>query len=373
MVSFNPNETVLLYRVINVLGQTLVYGIYLSLISILTYVMTRNGLEAQTHRIVFALMWFMFALSTMYWISSVVITFWTIVAWFSRLDPSTHNPPGWLPMVNAVLLINYIITDGVVVWRAWVLCADQSTAVLMIPVVTLIINFLFYATTVGVRGALFIVPGGLKAHRILARIIDIAQVSNLGLSLLTNVLATSIIAYKAWKYRKSLSQVFGHKTSQASKILFLLIESGMLYIVIGVSLGLSSLVHECGPSRSLIFSFLHQVLNLASLVIHLPSGTLGDIFQPVAVQLAGMYPIAVLLLVHRDRSLNHASSHAFSTVVNISREQRSHMEPMTFVPGPTIIDKTGPQIPSVHLAFGSMVELGDMDASEHGAADPCNE
>jgi len=345
MVSFNPHESVLLYRVISVLSQTLVYGIYLCLVSILTYVMTRDRLEAQSHRIVFAVMWFMFALSTVEWISSMIFMFRVIVAWFSRLDPSTHNPPGWPTMINAILLINYIITDGVVVWRAWVLCADQSTAILMVPVVTLIINFLFYATTVGVRAALFIVPGGLKAHRILARIIDVAQVGNLGLSLLTNVLATSIIALKAWKYRQSLSRVFGHKTSQASRILALLIESGMLYIVIGV-------------------------LNLASLVIHLPLGTLGDLFQPVTVQLAGMYPITVLLLVYRDRSLNHTSANTFSTVVNISREQCSRMEPMSFAPGAThlspsqtALDKTGPQSTNLHLAFSSMVELGDMDVS----------
>ncbi|KAI0254092.1 hypothetical protein BJV78DRAFT_1280488 [Lactifluus subvellereus] len=351
MVSFNKHETSLLYRVIVVLGQTLVYGIYLSLISILTYVMTRNGLETQTHRIVFALMWFMFALSTMYWISSVVGTFWIIVAWFSTLDPSTHNAPIWPSMFTTVLLINYIITDGVVVWRTWVLCADQSRAVLMIPVVTLIIDFFFYATAVGVRGASSIVrpPGHLKTHRNFTNIIYVAQAGHLGLSLLTNVLATSIIAFKAWKHRKSLSEVFGHKTSQASRILSLLIESGMLYIVIGV------------------FSF-------ASVFIHLPGHTLADIFQPVAVQLAGMYPIAVLLLVRR-RAANDTvtSSHAFSYVVNISREQHSHVEPMAFVPGSTPlsrsqtkIDKTGPQSTSVHLAFGSLVELGDMDASKDG-------
>ncbi|KAI0254094.1 hypothetical protein BJV78DRAFT_1359786 [Lactifluus subvellereus] len=349
MVSFNKHATYLLSQVIAVLGQTLVYGIYLSLISLLTYVMTGNGLETQTHRIVFAVMWFMFALSTMYWISHVVFTFGIIAAWFSTLDPFTHNPPGWMLMISDVLFINYIITDSVVVWRTWVLCADQSTAVLMIPVVTLIIDFLFYATAVGVDAAFFIVSGGHKGHRNFTYINNVGEAGNLGLSLLTNVLATSIIAYKAWKHRKSLSEVFGHKTSQASRILSLLIESGMLYIVIGV-------------------------FNLVSVGIplHLGSFRLSGLFLPMSIQLAGMYPIAVLLLVQR-RTTNDTSFHTFSYVVNISREQRSHVEPMAFVPGPTplspsqtAIDKTGPQSTSVHLAFDSMVELGDMDASRDG-------
>jgi hypothetical protein len=37
---------------------------------------------------------------------SVVVTFLVIRAWFSDLDPATHTPPNWLPMFNAVLLVN---------------------------------------------------------------------------------------------------------------------------------------------------------------------------------------------------------------------------------------------------------------------------
>jgi len=48
----------------------------------------------------------MFALSTIYWVISVVDTFLVIRAWFSELDPATHSPPDWLPMFSAVLLVN---------------------------------------------------------------------------------------------------------------------------------------------------------------------------------------------------------------------------------------------------------------------------
>ena len=86
-----------------------------------------------------------------------------------------------------------------------------------------------------------------------------------------------------------------------------------------------------------------------------------------------MYPIIVLLLVYRDRAVK--STTVLSTVVNVSREHRSHMESMSFVPGPThssLSQTTGdktvtvPQRSSVHLEFGSMVELGDVDASWGG-------
>ena len=55
-----------------------------------------------------------------------------------------------------------------------------------------------YVFTVVVRAGLLATPGGAKIHQDFSRAIDVAQVTNLLLSLLTNVLATSIIATKTW-------------------------------------------------------------------------------------------------------------------------------------------------------------------------------
>ena len=71
--------------------------------------------------------------------------------------------------------------------------------------------------------------------------------------------------------------------TQAIKILGLVVESGMLYIFIGVSS--SCLVHGHKHGSSRLF-FSRQVVALISPIIHLPFGTLGDIFMPVTVQLA---------------------------------------------------------------------------------------
>jgi hypothetical protein len=71
--------------------------------------------------------------------------------------------------------------------------------------------------------------------------------------------------------------------TQAVRILALLVESGLLYILIGVS---SALEHKHGLSLARVasVSFSLQVTALASFVIRLPFGTLGDVFMPVAVQ-----------------------------------------------------------------------------------------
>ncbi|KAF8482914.1 hypothetical protein DFH94DRAFT_627208 [Russula ochroleuca] len=263
MSLFNFHSSTLLYRVISIICQTLVYGIYSCLFPISVYVMLYVKLYNRSRMVLFVTMVITFALSTIYWVLSVVVTFLVIRAWFSELDPATHSAPTWLPMLSAILLVNLIVTDGVVVWRAWVICSDVNKAILMTPVLAYFLLCFSYVTVVAARVGLLITPEGAQSHQDLARIIDVAQVGNLALSLLTNVLATSIIAVKSWMYRKSLISynVRGQTSTLASKVMGLLVESGMLYILIGATV-------------------------LASCVIRLPFGTLGDIITPVGVQLA---------------------------------------------------------------------------------------
>jgi len=107
--------------------------------------------------------------------------------------------------------------------------------------------------------------------------------------------------------------------------------------------------------------FSRQIVALVSPVIHLPFGTLGDIFMPVTVQLAGMYPIIVLLLVENNRSLDttYCSS---SSIKDVRISQSSRIEPMTFAAGPVLV--TGSEIgiatnTDVHISFGSALEPDD--------------
>jgi len=133
----------------------------------------------------------------------------------------------------------------------------------MTPIVILIVDIFAYVTVLVVRVGLLIDPGGGRLFQVFTNIINVAQVSNLALSLLTNVSATSIIAAKSWKYRKSLLNynIKGQTSTLASKVMYLLVESGTLYILISASV-------------------------LASTLIRVPFGTVGDITTPVGVQLA---------------------------------------------------------------------------------------
>jgi hypothetical protein len=84
-----------------------------------------------------------------------------------------------------------------------ILAIDSRTPAFFLSPFVPALNFLIvaYLTTVAARAGLLITPEKAHIHIVLARVIDIAQVSNLALSFLTNVTATSIIATKSWCVR----------------------------------------------------------------------------------------------------------------------------------------------------------------------------
>ncbi len=113
-----------------------------------------------------------------------------------------------------------MLTDGVVVWRAWVLCQDGYSKSLIIPLMFLCLTFcefLFFnasagflltvsmttvsvLATIGLRVAITVLND--TQHTVIvdkgALVLDYLQVANLVLSLLTNICSTSVVGIKAW-------------------------------------------------------------------------------------------------------------------------------------------------------------------------------
>ncbi|KAF9068723.1 hypothetical protein BDP27DRAFT_1294856 [Rhodocollybia butyracea] len=298
---------VILYHSVGIVAQTFVYGIYTCLMPISTFVMLKTGLQTPIRKFLLGMTIFMYSISSVHWILSVVNIIQNIQFWFLSSNPD-KNPPSLIPLFSALILVNYVLTDGVVVWRAWVLCSDSSTGALRIPMGLLCGLLMSVAATIIIRIILTSPAGNdAKLNAILARIIDASQVANLVLSLLTNISSTSIVGLKAWKYRRDIKNDFEHagKQTKANKILVLLVESGVLYIFSGIMV-------------------------LAASLVRLPNGTLGDIYTPVNFQIAGIYPLVVLLLVNQDSSLKKTVF--ASTIPNSMPQPReeSHLESMRF-------------------------------------------
>ncbi|KAJ3885898.1 hypothetical protein GG344DRAFT_70130 [Lentinula edodes] len=228
---------------------------------------SRRGLATRARKILFGMTIFMFLLSTANWIASISTLIQLLQAWFLAPDPDSRSVPTYLPFFSALILVNYILTDGVVVWRAWVLCSVDGTKSLMMCFFMLGLATVSVCTTIVIRIILLIDKRrSPELNSRLTQGIDVTQVATLVLSLATNSLATFLISLKAWR-------------SKAGKIFALLIETGIIYSISCLTV-------------------------LMSTLIPLKEGTLGDLYTPVNTQLAGIYPIVVLVLVTQNHTLD---------------------------------------------------------------------
>jgi len=264
-----------LYYVLAIIAESFVYGVYSCLVPIFVFVMLTKGLRTRVRKILFFMSLFMYFISTVNWSLSVANTILLYKNDF--LSPASQAVASYLPLFSAISLVNYFLTDGVVVWRAWVLCSESRGA-LRIPVTLLFCLAISVTITVAFRIRLTVSPISEELNRLLSRGLSITQIANLILSLFTNISATTIISMKAWKFRRDIRKL-AHKSTTGNRIMAMIVESGILYCVSGITVLLASL-------------------------IRIESGTLGDIYTPVTFQIAGIYPIFVILLVNQGSSMD---------------------------------------------------------------------
>ncbi|THU92709.1 hypothetical protein K435DRAFT_671666, partial [Dendrothele bispora CBS 962.96] len=254
------------------------FGFYYSLYNYLvsfTSLERKKGLNTCTQKFLFGMTVFMFTLSSMLWVVTFVDVMRSIHIWLLDSRPGEQFSE-YFRLFNALALINYFLTDGIVVWRAWVIC-HNSRKTLFIPIFLLgCTGVTMFATIgIGIRITLAIAYQSHIDMTHLNRAIDVSQVANLGLSLMTNIASILIIFQKAWRHREIFGSVV-EKRTRASRIILLLVETGALYCI------------SC-------------TIALICSLFRLPAGTVGDIYMPVNIQFAGLYPIIVLLFVNQQQ------------------------------------------------------------------------
>ncbi|KAI0260419.1 hypothetical protein BC834DRAFT_973431 [Gloeopeniophorella convolvens] len=321
----HEHALVLLYHAIGLVLQSVVYGIFASLFPISTYIMLRQGVQTAARKFLLGMTICMFTLSTTYWALSVTALIQLIKGWFLPADPSRYNLPSYHQLFSALVLVNYVMTDGVVVWRAWAICASESRRLLFVSVF-----FLGCATgtfqllpaqletlhpsdvvsvcvTIAIRIALMSMSSTDHRRPHLDDTINVTQVAASAFSLLTNITATGAIGFKVWRWRIDMRRLGSPGSlyvmkSRAGRVLALLAESGVIYIV-------------------------SMLIMLVSTFIHLPNGTIGDIYSPVNTQIAGLYPIVVLLLADQEYSLEKTLFISYETAAAAEQTGRiSHPE-----------------------------------------------
>ncbi|KAI0779150.1 hypothetical protein BC629DRAFT_593788 [Irpex lacteus] len=264
-------------------AQTCTYGVCIVIFLMVSHISLKRGFNKRSNIVIFVVTIVAFAILSTQWMASTATFFVKIIAG----SPSgALNVAGNIQLLfNAVLSTNLLFADAVVVWRMSVLCGETfPRKVPSIPATLLLATSVTTFITI-----IFRIYGLFASHSEDAQLpsrlvtaINITQVASIVLSLGTNFSATSLIAQRAWRYRKSMKGIthFGGSNHQLERILSLFVESGMLFCL------------------SSIFSFVSMLLRTPL------NCTLGDIYRPMHAQLAGMYPALIMVLVHSRSGAN---------------------------------------------------------------------
>ncbi|KAF5371637.1 hypothetical protein D9758_003372 [Tetrapyrgos nigripes] len=240
----NSDVYIILSWMPSVAIRSLLYGMYITLSMIAIYLFLQKGISFQHSRgsdssasakarlALFILTIIMMVFST---ISLVLSTefYITQLPLFSFHSPNLPKIMKLLVNEQIVLLfmerMNYLISDGIVVWRAWIMFPDQR-------VVGLALTFLMLSSCAGV-----FVDAGLASTALLGNPSNVgSQTRGFIISLptiTTNAVATGLIAWKAWNHHQDLKKNLQNSSSltRVQKVLLLLVESGTLYCLLWVA------------------------------------------------------------------------------------------------------------------------------------------
>ncbi|KAI0056952.1 hypothetical protein BV25DRAFT_1920589 [Artomyces pyxidatus] len=201
----------------------------------------------------------------------------------SEIDPTdagtpwSHRRTNIIAAVGAVSVrINYILSDAIVVWRALTLWGSNKQ-------VFIILSIFMLGTTaaagsdVGLSLAQLFNTHNIAENQSPSKLGERSLIL-VGPTLGTNILATSLIAYKAWRHRAfikaNLSE--GSPATNVEKILALLVESGIIYCIVWIF-------------------YLLAAFRL------FPADGFA-VMDGIMVQIAGIYPTMIIILVCLQKS-----------------------------------------------------------------------
>jgi len=270
--------------------STLFYGIFVLLFSLSTASIHCQRVRSRATWTMFGTTVLSFVLATLQWTTSFTQSTmqfrWRLLNLL--VDPQAFNRiyltggTGFFTgnqVENWLLLAVQLVTDCVVIWRAWVLCTRRRWLIIP-PLVfllgTAVTSFAFlgldskthgtlvYSTEERAKGALLNTTGTL--------------------SMATNLCSTLLIAYMLWLCRKTWNMCTEGGWSQAQEVLLIIIESGAVYSVL-------------------------QLIVVLTLNEQTEFGTPLSYFRTAVwkayVQATAMYPTTVLLLSKQKRSLSN--------------------------------------------------------------------
>ncbi|KAF8061864.1 hypothetical protein FPV67DRAFT_1673474 [Lyophyllum atratum] len=297
---------VFLYNLENTITVTVFYGMFTLLFAISTFTLIQRGLKSRATQVMLVTTVLSFLLSTSRWI--VFVTFYAmqikgiLIDSAGVLNQDTLNrvveqgAPIRLTVQKWEPHLVTIISDGVVIWRTWVLFPDQ----IWVKLATLALFFGTVSTALGyqVTDTVATVP---------------LFEASLALSLVTNAVSTILILYRLWAHLRSWRDAGLQRklTSPVSKVMLVLVESGLVYCTIQA---------------------LSLALFLAPFKPYSPADIAYNFITQMADVLTAMYPSIIVVLVASQRSMVEVFE--FTTEFKNNAADR---DPEKMVPGPELL------------------------------------
>ncbi|KAE9390525.1 hypothetical protein BT96DRAFT_980242, partial [Gymnopus androsaceus JB14] len=172
----------------------------------------------------------------------------------------------------------YLIADTAITWRAWALWAETRLIKLI-----LLINLL---ADIGVNIADAVVDFKVisATFNLNPETLDWVGIS---LNLTVNIVATLLIAYRAWTHHQSTHAILRNKKTQVQAILLLMVESGAIFGVIQVIIIIIVVldIHAAHPS---------------------PVEIANSFFVELYTYGAALNPVAILILIQTGNTYEHS-------------------------------------------------------------------
>ncbi|GLB35702.1 hypothetical protein LshimejAT787_0212670 [Lyophyllum shimeji] len=267
-------------------------GAFMLLVALSTYTLLNRGLKARATQVMLITTLAGFLFATAHWISFVAFYVIQIRGVFlesggvlTRATFQAINARGALiraVIENWELHLVTILSDGIVIWRTWVLFPDQ-------PWARLVPCALFVGTVCSALAyqVIDLVVPSIASDAVAERLsnIDVQLYgASIGLSLASNAVSTLLIFYRLWGHLRYSRKVGLRRmsTSPVSRVMLILVESGVVYCAI-------------------------QVANLLLFLLpadpYSPRDVANNSLGQSATAVTAMYPAIIVVLVTRQRSM----------------------------------------------------------------------
>ncbi|KAE9404090.1 hypothetical protein BT96DRAFT_1074306 [Gymnopus androsaceus JB14] len=176
---------------------------------------------------------------------------------------------------------NFIVlmADAAIVWRAWALWVDNR----LIKWTLLIILLLDISVTIAdaIAGTQVLLNSSAEINTVTLDWLSVV------LNLAVNIVATLLIAYRAWTHHQSMHALSRTKKTQVENILLLFVESGAIFALVQ------------------IFSIVIQALDIHAAVLSSTDITRSFI-NALYIYGAAINPVALVVLVQTGNTYDHS-------------------------------------------------------------------